>query len=434
MSLDPRAGAFIPAAAAWLVTGAVLGMLVAAWPGTWLRLKPAHVAIVTVGWMTILMFAMTLLVIPVFIRRELVRGPWVPAQWLSANAGVAAVFAGHAAGSPAAVVAGWTLLAAAGVLFLLNIVLSANRGAAAADGEERARRLAHPALDLEAIRAVDRLARRYTETSVLFLVAGGVLMALAWAGRAGPGGDAAAGYVLRYGWMSLLAWGTAYHMLPRWSGVLPRSLASIRWQLVLAVAGSLAAAAGSLGGWGLAVRVGVTLVAAAALVFSAKVWGCVFRPLPGREVSPGRTTSGVFIAASGLSLSAAGAVGLAWALLGMPAGWFLAMTHLYLLGWQTLLAYGVAGWLLPLLAGVPFARPGLYRAQLALALPGVTGVVAAFFLRDRFPAWPWPVLFGSFATLCALAAILFAVNLVLTVTSALGGQGRAARPPLVARR
>ncbi|BDG61597.1 hypothetical protein [Caldinitratiruptor microaerophilus] len=431
--MDRRAGAFIPAAAAWLVTGAVLGLLMAAWPGAWLRLKPAHVAVVTVGWMTMLMFAMTLLVIPVFIRRQVVQGPWVPAQWLAANAGVAAVFAGHAAGSPRAVVAGWVLLAAAGVLFLLNIVLSARRGAAAADGEERARRLAHPALDPEAMRAVDRLARRYTETSVLLLVAGGALMALAWAGRAGAGGDAAGGYLLRYGWMSLLAWGTAYHMLPRWSGVLPRSLAAVRWQLVLAVAGTLVAAAGALGGWGLAVRTGVTLIAAAALVFSANVWGCMFHPLPDRGVSRGRTTSGAFIAASGLSLAAAGAAGLTWALAGMPAGWFLAMTHLYLLGWQTLLAYGVAGWLLPLLAGVPFARPGLYRAQLALALPGVAGVAATFLLRDRFPAWPWPAIFGSFATLCALAAILFAVNLVLTVMPVLGGRGRAAAAPSLVR-
>lgn len=415
--MDKRAAAFFPAAVVWLGTGALIGALMAIWPARWLYLRPAHVTINLFGWMSMLVFAMTYQVIPVFIRRQLHRPGLVALHAAVANAAVLAAFAGQLWQAPALVAAGWVGLAVSGALFLANIIGAARRGAPVPDADQRARRITHGALDLAALRPLDRTARAFTEASVLYLIAGAGWTAAAH--LAGVRGEAAAAFLIRYGWLAMVVFGTSYHLLPRLTGRLPAGIGTLRWQLLGVNLGVIAAAAGTAGRWPALTRTGVALLALTSLAYVACMAGPVLRPRPAAgDGGPAlRGMPRAFATGSWASLALAGLTGLAWAAGGnaVPYDWFLGQTHLYLLGWMTMLAYAVAAVVLPRFLGRAGGPGWLYGLQLALALPGITLVAAAFLLRSLTPGLPWGGLFGAGATLCATAALVFGAYLFATL-------------------
>lgn len=425
--MDRRVVAFLPAAGIWFGAGALIGLLMAVAPQHFLYLRPAHIVINVFGWMSMLMFAMTYVVIPVFIRRQLHRPALVTAHWVVANGSVLVILLGHWLRWPALVPLGWVGLTLGGTLFLVNIMGAALRGAPATDWEERSQRLTNGAVAPDHLRSVDRAARPFTQVSVVYLIAGSLWTALDRLGWVT--GEAAAAFLIRYGWMAMLAFGTACHMLPRLSGRVPASARPLRWHFVLLNLGVVLAFFGTQFGRDWLARPGVGLIGLVAIGHAAYVADLVLRP--GEVSATGPVLRGVpraFVAGSWVALVAAGLVGLGWAGAAgaAPYTWFLGQTHLYLLGWMTLLAYGVGGALLPVILQRPLALRWLYTAQLGLALPGVALVAASFLARTAVDAATYDVLFGSGAVACAAAALMFGGNVALTVTGA--GAGRI-QPP-----
>ncbi|GAA6732739.1 hypothetical protein YIM73518_25030 [Thermus brockianus] len=87
----------------------------------------------------------------------------------------------------------------------------------------------------------------------------------------------------------------------------------------------------------------------------------------------------------------------------LPLTWKPAHAHTQLLGFVSLMIYGVAYHALPRFRGVVFRRPGLALFQVGLANLGLLGMALGWGL-----AWG-PTLWGVFAGVSAVAGLLFAL-------------------------
>ncbi|WP_279164506.1 hypothetical protein [Thermus scotoductus] len=100
---------------------------------------------------------------------------------------------------------------------------------------------------------------------------------------------------------------------------------------------------------------------------------------------------------------AANLVGLLLGLGVLPYNWRPAHAHMQLLGFVSLMIYGVAYHALPRFRGVVFRRPGLALFQVGLANLGLLGMALAWGLGLGAGIW------GAFATLSLAAGLLFAL-------------------------
>ncbi len=105
---------------------------------------------------------------------------------------------------------------------------------------------------------------------------------------------------------------------------------------------------------------------------------------------------------------AANLVGLFLGVGTLPYSWRPAHAHMHLLGFVSLMIYGVAYHALPRFRGVVFRRPGLALFQVGLANLGLLGMALAWELGLGKGVW------GFFAGL-SLAAGLLSVFLMLEV-------------------
>lgn len=110
-----------------------------------------------------------------------------------------------------------------------------------------------------------------------------------------------------------------------------------------------------------------------------------------------------FITANGMGLS----VGLGW----LSYVWKPAHAHLNLLGFVTLMIYGVAYHAVPRFHGVPFKRPGVALAQVIGHVVGLTGMVLYFGFRpDRM----WLAVFGGLTWAMSILFTLLVAEILLT--------------------
>lgn len=110
-----------------------------------------------------------------------------------------------------------------------------------------------------------------------------------------------------------------------------------------------------------------------------------------------------FITANGMGLS----VGLGW----LPYTWKPAHAHLNLLGFVTLMIYGVAYHAVPRFHGVPFKRPKLALVQVIGHVVGLIGMVLYFGLRfDRV----WLGVFGSLTWAMSILFTVLVAEILLT--------------------
>lgn len=381
----------------------MIGLGMGIWPALWLPLRPVHLTLNLLGWLTPLIYGVTYRMIPIFVRRELYSLRLVYAQWGLAALALAVLVLAQLLALRWLGSLGWVIQVAAALLFLGNIIAAARRGRPVGETETV---LGSPLPDDA---RMDRTARRFTETAIVFFIAASIWSAGAHlsGGRQPPGAD----LLLRYGWLALTVFGTSYHLLPRLAGL----AVSVRWmrhQLLLGAAGTLALAAGLS-------NAGLVALGLAGLIHCAQTLPLAHRCRRGSGVRL-QGAALVLVRTATLSLGAGSLAALGTAA-GLGSGWWLAHTHLLFLGWMTLLAYGVAGNLLPLLAGRTLALSGLYRLQAAAAIVGLVLQAGAFFVWST-PALRLP-LFATGATLSALAPLLFLANLLAA------GFGKEAPPP-----
>lgn len=116
-----------------------------------------------------------------------------------------------------------------------------------------------------------------------------------------------------------------------------------------------------------------------------------------------------FIAISIFYLALASLLGVAMAMHPASMGSYrFAHSHLMLIGWVTMMIYGVGYHILPRFAGKLIKHKGMAEIQFWVANAGLIGMVVFYSLENK-------ALFGVFAALQVLSSFMFFYNMVATL-------------------
>jgi cbb3-type cytochrome oxidase subunit 1 len=121
-----------------------------------------------------------------------------------------------------------------------------------------------------------------------------------------------------------------------------------------------------------------------------------------------------FIRSSLVWLGVGVLIGVAMALQPAAAAYRTAHMHANLLGFVSMMIFGVAYHVIPRFTGRPLHSPRAAAAHLWIANAGLAGMVAGFVLRVHRWEWGMPVL-GVGAVLSATGAMLFIHNIWRTL-------------------
>jgi hypothetical protein len=371
----PVSGGFIASAFAYLALGAGLGMEMAVRPGLVADWRSIHAHLNVNGFLSLLIFGMSYLFVPVFARRHLALASWARTHLWVAHAAVWGLVVGRALRWwPASAVGGLAQVAST-LLFAAVIVATIRRG------EPLDRRSLTGALaavaNAPASVDLDRIATRFTRMALIYLVISS-LGGAALSGAAGPSARETAAIIwfTVVGFIVMMLSGIAYHLIPRLSGHGAAGAAPARWHFWALAVSAPVLAAGYVADARTVAGAGHLLEAAALAVFAWNLWPALRAgQMPGGSV---RFVQMALIAgAAGAALAAARGLGIALPLPRPP------LLHLHLLGLATMTAFGVSYALISLerpelrLAWWPAVHPWVHAGALLGMIVGFAGVPAA---------------------------------------------------------
>lgn len=96
--------------------------------------------------------------------------------------------------------------------------------------------------------------------------------------------------------------------------------------------------------------------------------------------------------------------------------WMPIHTHFNLLGWMSMMIYGVGYHILPRFSGKPLWSDKLATAQLWLANIGLLGMAAGWFLKSTEGGSP--MVLAAFSVIEGIAVAFFVINMFLTIKAA----------------
>lgn len=108
-------------------------------------------------------------------------------------------------------------------------------------------------------------------------------------------------------------------------------------------------------------------------------------------------------------------LGLHMSVAGPVYPWMPIHTHFNLLGWMSMMIYGVGYHILPRFSGKPLFSDALATAQLWLANIGLVGMAAGWWVRSTSGSSTVLVIF---ALIEALSIVFFAINMFKTIKPA----------------
>lgn len=408
--------------------GASLGAAMAVHPAWAPELLPIHAALNPFGWLTLMIYGMTFATLTRTLGIELTRPVLLWSQLAAAEGGVIAVSLSSVLGSPAWLAAGIALLAAAPVVFLVNILGSvrASRSKARANPEAPRPALAGELTEAgnrsgasEGSRAdaasrifgytplaapTDRIARRGTDISVLFLLFGVFSAGLRWLAVGGAPDswlDGPPAILVYYGWIGGTALSVALHIYPRMAAAAVPRPGAARTGLGVWLAGTLLAGPGSWL-WAPLSGIGQHLQGLAAALIGILLVYPVEGSFPGipRESVIAWRIAWSFATILGFSLLA-----------GLPND-SLAALHLLFLGFITTLVYSVGYTFFPVVIRRRPRFPRAASAQVVLSGTGAALLCLGFYALN-LDAGAWPeVSLGMGGSLAAAGALFFLVQWV----------------------
>lgn len=108
-------------------------------------------------------------------------------------------------------------------------------------------------------------------------------------------------------------------------------------------------------------------------------------------------------------------LGLHMSVAGPVYPWMPIHTHFNLLGWMSMMIYGVGYHILPRFSGKPLFSDALATAQLWLSNIGLLGMAAGWWVRNESGSSTVLVIF---ALIEALSIVFFAINMLKTIKAA----------------
>ncbi len=381
----------VSAALAFAVSAMTIGLMY--WRlGMW---TPAIQLVITAG-IVPMIFAVSIRVIPVFARRNWSSAFGLQAQIATTVSGGWLLFVGGIERNLDVQRLGHALLAAGGLLFILNLACLFRQAPLPNQPA--------PPTPYPEHRAVDKVARRFTMLSGIFLLVGlasGLAISM-WPQRTGRW-DLVWAHALLVGFFLSMASGVCYHVLARWTGARWRWPRAIQWHLIATVICLPLMLIALATDRSVLFSIAGPLQALALLLFLANIVPMIWHmPHPSREA----LMLAVIALASGLTLGAMFA--------GHPevgARYRMVHAELNLFGWTGLLISGMAYYLVPRLFGHPLRWPRLAVLQVGLLATGVTSNAIASIWRierggaELAHAVGHGVVTGSFVLLAVLIGV-----------------------------
>lgn len=120
-----------------------------------------------------------------------------------------------------------------------------------------------------------------------------------------------------------------------------------------------------------------------------------------------------FIAVSIFYLAVASLLGVAMAMHPALGAYRFVHSHLMLIGWVTMMIYGVGYHILPRFAGKLIKNKGLAEAQFWAANAGLIGMVVFYGMSQRDASYK--VAFGLFSAIQVISIFMFFYNMIATL-------------------
>ena len=395
---------FIISSLIYFLAGCSLGVISVAVPEMVAIFRPAHAHLNLLGWVSMMIIGVSYFVIPVFIGKNPYSEKALTLHLITANIGIIGMVFCFISMNYALLPLFALIEAFSAFLFLFNIISTAIKGEAVKE---------IPAswefLTGKADKEVDRWASYFTQAATLYFVIGCSLGAYMTLSSSGWAYLKVHFHINLLGWVTMMIYGVAYHIFPRFSGIDVRNKGLVKINFVVANVGLLLMIGALVAEGSLPAGAAQALIGFSGLVEGAAGLMFVYNILS--SVLPAAETMGKvsvrFVLASLTYLVFGVILGLSMAFIpGLTEKIMPVHAHLNVLGWITMMIYGVGYYLIPrfsgrelhsqLLAGIQFwvANTGLVFFLLLYPLGGEMRHVASFF-----------------ALLELVAAILFIYNI-----------------------
>ena len=402
---------FIVSALIYFFFGCSLGIVSVFFPGLIPILRPVHLHLNLLGWVSMMIMGVSYFVIPVFIRKNPFSEKALTLHLISANVGIIGMSACFA-------LQNYDLLPVFAVievfsvyLFLFNIVGTAIKGVPVQSSPPE-----WEFLIVEADEEADRWASYFTQAATFYFVIACSLGGYISLSASGWSYLKVHFHLNLVGWVTMMIYGVAYHIFPRFSGRDLKSGKLVARHFVLANLGIILMAAAMVyaekGDNELAAHY-MLIVAGLIEGLSALIFVYNILPVINSAKDIMGRVSVRFAGASLFYLVLAVMLGILISIDSDLAARFRPVnSHLHVLGWITMMIYGVGLYIVPAFNGKKLHSQIIAEVQFWIANIGLM----AFLLLYPFThlkAWA-----GFFAAFELLAALLFIYNMARTIFGA----------------
>ena len=400
---------FITSALIYFFMGCAIGLVAIVKPELVGIIKPVHVHINLLGWVTMMIIGVSYFVIPLFIGKNVYSDRLVTLHFILANAGIIGMVLSFIQPNYSLLALASVIEVLASYLFFFNIVTTAIKGETLGTLPQEGKFLM-----AKNDKEVDRWASYFTIASTLYFVAGctlGGVMALypeAWKYKS------VHFHINLFGWISMMIYGVAYHIFPRFSGVMIKNRGLVKASFILANAGLVSMIFAILffdwsGGSFLSnklILLAVLIESAAGVIFVYNV----FPSVSGSSKVMGKAAV-KFVLASLFYFAVGLILGILMVLSPTKMEQIMPVhVHLHVLGWITMMIYGVGYYIIPSFAGKKLFRQSLATLQFWMANVGLIGMLSFFYFIEEMRSVTM-----FFAILTFSAPFLFIVNIAASV-------------------
>ena len=398
---------FVASSLAYLIIGHALGVVYLVKPDLIPHIRPIHTHITLLGGVSFLIMGITYFVIPIFIRKKAFSEKAVNLHFIMANTGLVGMIISLSLENYSGLSFFSIIEVISSYLFLFNIVSTAVKGEAVVAAPEEG-----SALIMRGDRHTDRWAALFTQVSVIYFVLGCTIGGFMADDPSKWGYLKAHFHINLLGWVTMMIYGVAYHLFPRFSGSPVKNKSLVKYNFYVANTGLIImsaalvyrAATGSETSTLHAIITAGIIESAAALMFVYNIMPCVKGSL--NKMS---RPSLLFIRAS-----------ITYLVIGILFGAYMAFNpkkiemlipihaHLNLLGWVMMMIFGVGYYIIPAVAGRKLFSLKMARVQFWIANSGLIGflIILPQNNGDNKPA------LMIFAILIVVSILLFTYNIV----------------------
>lgn len=402
---------FIVSALIYFFIGCSLGIVSVFSPTMIPLIRPVHLHLNLLGWVSMMIMGVSYFVIPVFIRKNPFSDKALTLHLVLANVGIIGMSACFA-------LQNYDLLPVFAVievfsvyLFLFNIVSTAVKGIPVKSSP--------PEWDFltgEADEEVDRWASYFTQAATFYFVIACSIGGYISLSASGWSYLKVHFHLNLVGWVTMMIYGVAYHIFPRFSSRDIRNGALVGKHFILANVGIILMTVAMV----YAEKGDNELAAYYMLIFAGLIEGLsgiifVYNILP--SINSAKDIMGKASVRFALA-------SLSYLVLGLILGILISIdsdlasklrpvhSHLHVLGWITMMIYGVGLYIVPAFNGKKLYSRIIAKVQFWIANLGLIGFLLLY------PFTHLKGLAGFFAAFELLAALLFIYNMARTIFGA----------------